>query len=40
MAALAIETLPFIGIAASVDTDQTGENATAWFGDFRLEARR
>lgn len=27
------------GIAASVDTDQTGEAATAWFGDFRLEPR-
>lgn len=28
------------GIAAGNDTDQTGEDATAWFGDFRLEARR
>ena len=28
------------GIAAGNDTDQTGESATAWFGDFRLEARR
>jgi hypothetical protein len=28
------------GIAAGNDTDQTGETATAWFGDFRLEARR
>jgi hypothetical protein len=28
------------GIAAAVDTDQTGETATAWFGDFRLEPRR
>ena len=27
------------GIAAGNDTDQTGESATAWFGDFRLEAR-
>lgn len=25
------------GIAAGNDTDQTGETATAWFGDFRLE---
>lgn len=28
------------GIAAGNDTDQTGESVTAWFGDFRLEARR
>lgn len=28
------------GIAAGNDTDQTGESATAWFGDFRLEPRR
>lgn len=28
------------GLAAGNDTDQTGESATAWFGDFRLEARR
>jgi hypothetical protein len=28
------------GIAVGNDTDQTGESATAWFGDFRLEARR
>jgi len=28
------------GIAIGNDTDQTGESATAWFGDFRLEARR
>lgn len=27
------------GIGASADTDQTGESVTAWFGDFRLEAR-
>jgi hypothetical protein len=27
------------GIAAGNDTDQTGESASAWFGDFRLEAR-
>jgi len=27
------------GIAAGNDTDQTGEEASAWFGDFRLEAR-
>ena len=26
------------GIAAGADTDQTGERATAWFGDFRLGA--
>jgi hypothetical protein len=28
------------GIAAGNDTDQTGEDVTAWFGDFVLEARR
>lgn len=28
------------GIAAGNDTDQTHEAATAWFGDFVLEARR
>jgi len=28
------------GIAAGNDTDQTGESATAWFGDFRIEAGR
>jgi len=28
------------GIAASSDTDQTLESATAWFADFRLEAAR
>ena len=28
------------GIAAGNDTDQTGEAATAWFADFRLEARK
>jgi hypothetical protein len=28
------------GIAVGNDTDQTGETVTAWFGDFRLEARR
>lgn len=27
------------GIAAGNDTDQTGAAASAWFGDFRLEAR-
>ena len=27
------------GIAAGNDTDQTGESATAWFADFRLEGR-
>ena len=26
------------GVAAGNDTDQTGEAATAWFGDFRFEA--
>ncbi|MEO7741924.1 MAG: DUF3047 domain-containing protein [Usitatibacter sp.] len=31
---------PISGIAASADTDQTGESVTAWFGDFRLEPRR
>lgn len=30
---------PISGVAASADTDQTGESVTAWFGDFRLEAR-
>ena len=25
------------GVAAGNDTDQTGETATAWFGDFRLD---
>lgn len=29
---------PVTGIAMGNDTDQTGESATAWFGDFRLEA--
>jgi hypothetical protein len=28
------------GIAIGNDTDQTKETVTAWFGDFRLEARR
>lgn len=27
------------GVALGSDTDQTGETATAWFGDIRLEAR-
>lgn len=27
------------GLIAGNDTDQTGEEATAWFGDFRLAAR-
>jgi Protein of unknown function (DUF3047) len=31
---------PVTGIAAGNDTDQTGEAATAWFGDFRLVTRR
>jgi hypothetical protein len=26
------------GVAAGNDTDQTGESASAWFGDFRFEA--
>jgi hypothetical protein len=30
---------PVTGIAAGNDTDQTKEAATAWFGDFRVEAR-
>ena len=30
---------PISGVAASADTDQTGESVTAWFGDFRLEPR-
>lgn len=30
---------PLTGIAAGNDTDQTGEAVTAWFGDFRIEAR-
>jgi hypothetical protein len=25
------------GVAAGNDTDQTGESASAWFGDFRFE---
>ena len=29
-----------IGVAVGNDTDQTGETATAWFGDIRLEAAR
>lgn len=29
---------PVSGIAAGNDTDQTGESATAWFGDFRFTA--
>lgn len=28
------------GVAVAVDTDQTLESATAWFGDLRFEARR
>lgn len=31
---------PITAIAAGNDTDQTGETATAWFGDFRMQARR
>jgi hypothetical protein len=30
---------PVTGIAAGNDTDQSGESATAWFGDFRLGPR-
>jgi hypothetical protein len=30
---------PVSGIAAGNDTDQTGESATAWFGDISLGAR-
>lgn len=30
---------PLKGIAAGNDTDQTGESATAWFGDFALRER-
>jgi DUF3047 family protein len=29
-----------VAIVAGNDTDQTGESATAWFGDFKLEPRR
>ena len=29
---------PVSGVAAGNDTDQTGESATAWFGDLRFEA--
>ena len=36
-AAFGIEAPPLTGLAAGSDTDQTGETATAWFGDFRLE---
>jgi hypothetical protein len=32
-------TPPVTGIAAGNDTDQTGESATAWFGDFTWGAR-
>lgn len=28
------------GVAVGADTDQTGESATAWFGDLRIEAQR
>jgi len=27
-----------IGIAIATDTDNTGENARAWYGDVRLDA--
>lgn len=30
---------PITGIAAGNDTDQTGEHATAWFGDFKFRGR-
>ena len=39
-AAFGTERVPAVtGVAASSDTDQTGAAATAWFGDFVLEAR-
>ena len=38
-AAFGREAPPVTGIAAGSDTDQTGESVTAWFGDFRVEAR-
>ena len=38
-AAFGREAPPVTGIAAGNDTDQTGETATAWFGDFRVEPR-
>jgi hypothetical protein len=38
-AAFGAEPPAITGIAAGNDTDQTGERATAWFGDFRLEPR-
>jgi hypothetical protein len=38
-AAFGVEPPAITGIAAGADTDQTGERSTAWFGDFRLEAR-
>lgn len=28
------------GVAVAADTDQTGESATAWFGDLRIEGQR
>jgi len=28
------------GVAVGADTDQTGESATAWFGDLRIEEQR
>ena len=31
---------PIAGVTVGNDTDQTGESATAWFGDLRLEPRR
>lgn len=35
------EFLPHVsGVAVSVDTDQTGESVTAWFGDLALGPRR
>jgi hypothetical protein len=38
-AAFGRDTPRVTGIAAGNDTDQTGESATAWFGDFRIEPR-
>ena len=38
-AAFGAEPPAISGIAAGADTDQTGERATAWFGDFRLGPR-
>ena len=37
-AAFGADAPPVTGLAAGNDTDQTGETATAWFGDFRVES--